>query len=83
MRTIALALVLLLSLTILGQDKDKFGKILIDDDQSYLVLSTKKIQTMEKELDDVSSRGFRVVYGAPTQQYDMARASKDPGSQAV
>jgi hypothetical protein len=36
---------------------------------------------MEKELDDVSSRRFRVLYGAPTQQYDMAvllQRIKDP-----
>ncbi len=47
-------------------------KIKIDDDQSFLVLSTKRIQTMEKELDEVAVKGFRVLYGAPTQQYDMS-----------
>ena len=51
----------------LAQDKVK-----IDDDQSYLVLSTKRIQTMEKELEEVARKGFRILYGAPTSNYDMA-----------
>jgi hypothetical protein len=42
------------------------------EDQSYLVLSTKKISTMEKELSAMAAKGFRVLYGAPTNQYDMA-----------
>lgn len=42
------------------------------DDQSYLILSTKRIQTMEKELSETAAKGFRVLYGAPTNQYDMA-----------
>lgn len=47
-------------------------KVPVDGDQNFLVLSTKKISTMEKELDEVAAKGFRVLYGAPTQQYDMA-----------
>lgn len=47
-------------------------KVPVDGDQNYLVLSTKKLSTMEKELDEVAAKGFRVLYGAPTQQYDMA-----------
>jgi hypothetical protein len=27
---------------------------------------------MEKELDEAAAKGFRVLYGAPTQQFDMA-----------
>lgn len=74
MRKIILALMLLLSLAApaASQDKARMEKVKVDDDQTYLVLSTKRIQTMEKELDEVASRGFRVMYGAPTQQYDMA-----------
>jgi hypothetical protein len=69
-----LALMLLLSLTTsaVAQDKVKTDKVKIDDDQTYVVLSTKRIQTMEKELDEVAAKGFRVLYGAPTQQFDMA-----------
>ena len=65
---------LLLSLTTLAvaQENPKTESVKIDDDQTYLVLSTKRIQTMEKELDEVAAKGFRVLYGAPTQQFDMA-----------
>jgi hypothetical protein len=65
---------LLLSLTTsaVAQDQVKTDKVKIDDDQTYVVLSTKRIQTMEKELDEVAAKGFRVLYGAPTQQFDMA-----------
>ena len=85
-RTIAvLALVAALCAPVPAQDKDKTGKIKIDDDQNYLVLSTKRIQTMEKELDDVGARGFRVLYAAPTAQYDMAllltRAQQEEGAE--
>jgi hypothetical protein len=74
MRKNVLALALLLSLTTPAatQDKAKTDKVKIDDDQTYVVLSTKRIQTMEKELDEVAAKGFRVLYGAPTQQFDMA-----------
>ena len=85
-RTIAvLALLAALCAPVPAQDKDKTGKIRFDDDQNYLVLSTKRIQTMEKELDDVASRGFRVLYAAPTAQYDMAllltRAQQEEGAE--
>jgi hypothetical protein len=74
MKKIIPALMLLLSLTTsaVTQDKVKTDKVKIDDDQNYLVLSTKRIQTMEKELDEVAAKGFRVMYGAPTLQFDMA-----------
>lgn len=59
------------SLNALAQEKSS-DKLQIDDSENYLILSTKKIQTMEKELDQASAKGFRVLYGAPTQQFDMA-----------
>lgn len=68
----ALALLLTLTASAASQDKEKTDKVPIDPDQSYLVLSTKKIKTIEKELDEVATKGFRVLYGAPTQQFDMA-----------
>jgi hypothetical protein len=69
-----LVLMLLLALTAsaAAQDKAKADSVKIDDDQTYLVLSTKRIQTMEKELDEAAAKGFRVLYGAPTEQWDMA-----------
>lgn len=68
----ALALLVSLSASAAAQEKPATDKLKLDDDQNYLVLSTKKIQTMEKELDEAAARGFRVLYGAPTAQYDMA-----------
>ena len=65
-------LLLALATSAVTQDKATTDKVKIDDDQTYLVLSTKRIQTMEKELDEVAAKGFRVMYGAPTQQFDMA-----------
>jgi hypothetical protein len=61
--------VFILSMAMLALAQDR---VQIDDDQSYLVLSTKKISTMEKEIDEVAAKGFRVLYSAPTQQYDMS-----------
>lgn len=63
----ALLLISALSAFVFAQDK-----VSIDEDQTFLVVSTKKISTMEKELDEVAAKGFRVLYGAPTTQYDMA-----------
>ncbi len=56
---------------IAAQEKSS-NKLQVDDSENYLILSTKKIQTMENELDEAAARGFRVLYGAPTQQFDMA-----------
>lgn len=74
MKRMFAVLMLLAALPVLAaaQDKDKSGRLRIEDGQNYLVLSTKRIQTMEKELDEAASRGFRVLYGAPTAQFDMA-----------
>lgn len=86
MRKYIFALSIVLSVTALArsQDNGMSNRVKIDPDQTYLVLSTKKIGTMEKELDEVAAKGFRVMYGAPTQQYDMAlllkRSEGDPGS---
>lgn len=47
-------------------------RVKVDADQSFLILSTKKIKTMEKELDEAAAKGFRVLYGAPTITFDMS-----------
>lgn len=57
--------------TVSAQTK-KADRVKLDDDQSVLILSTKRIQTMEEELDEVAAKGFRVIYGAPTITVDMA-----------
>jgi hypothetical protein len=69
-----LALMLLLALvaSATAQDKSKVERVKVEDDQTYLVLSTKRIQTMEKELDEAAAKGFRVMFGGPTMAWDMA-----------
>jgi len=47
-------------------------KLKIAPGQQYLVLSTSKISTIEKELDEASSYGFRVITGSPTATTEMA-----------
>ncbi len=44
----------------------------IEPDQQYLLLATTKTSTMQKELDEASSQGFRVVVGSPTSGKEMA-----------
>ncbi|MGE0126918.1 MAG: hypothetical protein AB7U82_02345 [Blastocatellales bacterium] len=39
------------------------GKLKIDPDQQYLLLSTNKTSTMQKELDEASALGFRIMVG--------------------
>jgi hypothetical protein len=52
--------------------QDKIGDVKVSDDDAYVVLSTKRIQTMEKELEQAAAKGFRVLFGGPTQNYDVA-----------
>lgn len=74
MKRIISALFLLLAATAISvsaQTKEA-DRVKLDEGQNYLILSTKRIQTMEKELDEVAAKGFRVLYGAPTVSFDMA-----------
>ena len=69
----ACALLCALSAAAAAQEKPKEKeRVVIDPDQNYLVLSTKRIQTMERELDEAAAKGFRVLYGGPTESFDMA-----------
>lgn len=69
---LGLMLLLALSASAAAQDKSKVERVKVEDDQTYLVLSTKRIQTMEKELDEAAAKGFRVMFGGPTMAWDMA-----------
>ena len=44
----------------------------LDLDQRYLLLATKKTSTMQKELDEASAAGYRIVVGSPTSGDEMA-----------
>lgn len=67
-----IAIFMILAACVFAATAQTKERVQIDDDQNYLILSTKRIQTMEKELDEVAAKGFRVLYGAPTITVDMA-----------
>jgi hypothetical protein len=43
-----------------------------EPDAKYLLLATTKTGTMQKELDDTASKGYRVLVGSPTSGTEMA-----------
>ena len=44
----------------------------IGPDQRYLLLATTETSTMQQELDEAASQGFRVVVGSPASGKEMA-----------
>lgn len=57
--TLVLPLVLLTAVSVAAQ-----GKLKIDPESHYLLLSTVKTSTMQKELDQASAQGFRIITAA-------------------
>lgn len=55
-----------------GDEPEARQKLKIEPDQRYLMLATQKTSTMQKELDEAASRGFRVLTGSPTSTTEMA-----------
>jgi hypothetical protein len=43
-----------------------------EDDPRYLLLATTRTSTMQKELDQMAGKGYRVVVGSPTSGAEMA-----------
>ncbi len=41
-------------------------------DQKYKLLATIKTSTMQKEMDEVSAQGYRILVGSPTSSAEMA-----------
>ena len=41
-------------------------------DQKYKLLATTKTSTMQKEMDEVSAQGYRILVGSPTSGSEMA-----------
>ena len=67
-RITAIALLVLATASLAGaQDNLK-----IAPDQQYLLLATTKTSTMQKELDEAASKGFRVLVGSPTSGAEVA-----------
>ncbi len=44
----------------------------LDLEERYRLLATKKTSTMQKELDEASAAGYRIVSGSPTSGSEMA-----------
>lgn len=42
------------------------------DDAKYKLLATTKTSTMQKELDEISAQGYRILVGSPTSNAEMA-----------
>ena len=59
MYTLVLPLILLTAVSTAAQ-----GKLKIDPENRYLLLSTVKTSTMQKELDEASGQGFRIITAA-------------------
>ncbi len=47
------------------------GDVEIEPGQKYLMLSTTKTSTLQKELDQAAGQGFRIFMGGPTAETDM------------
>ena len=43
-----------------------------ESDDRYLLLATTKTSTMQKELDEASAKGYRILVGSPTSGTEMA-----------
>ena len=57
--TLVPAIILLTAVSAVAQ-----GKLKIDPESRYLLLSTIKTSTMQKELDEASAQGFRIMSAA-------------------
>jgi hypothetical protein len=52
---------------VMGQDKKKDPENL-----KYKLLATTRTSTMQKEIDETSAQGYRIIVGAPTSGSEMA-----------
>ena len=43
-----------------------------DEDLQYKLLATRRTSTMQKEIDEVAARGYRILVGSPTSSTEMA-----------
>ncbi len=56
-------IILIATLALMAASAVAQGKLKIEHGQQYLLLSTNKTSTMQKELDEASGLGFRVMMG--------------------
>ena len=71
-KVILLSVFILIFTTFVVPQKKEKERVAIDDNQNFLVISTKKISTLEKELDEVSAKGFRILFAAPAKNFNIA-----------
>ena len=43
-----------------------------DDNPQYKLLATRRTSTMQKEIDEVAAKGYRILVGSPTSSTEMA-----------
>jgi hypothetical protein len=67
----------LLVLTVSGFAHAQAAK---NEDLEYKLLATIKTSTMQKEIDQVSARGYRILVGSPTSGSEMAVFMKREGT---
>ena len=73
---------LVITLTVgIGLISLSFGAKL-DLTQRFLLLATEKTSTMQKELDEASAAGYRIMTGSPTSQTEMAIILEKVGTPA-
>jgi hypothetical protein len=68
MRTVQLFLFLFI-LSALCAAQDKKGD---NENLQYKLLATTRTSTMQKEIDETSAQGYRIIVGAPTSGSEMA-----------
>jgi hypothetical protein len=49
-----------------------FAQSKLDEDLQYKLLATRRTSTMQKEIDEVAARGYRILVGSPTSSTEMA-----------
>ena len=67
LRRLVALLILVLPLVCVAAQEPKS-----DTDQRYKLLATTRTGTMQKELDEASAQGYRILVGSPTSGSEMA-----------
>jgi hypothetical protein len=49
-----------------------FAQSTAGDNPQYKLLATRRTSTMQKEIDEVSANGYRILVGSPTSSTEMA-----------
>src|SRR5687768_11762731 len=58
-----------------------FAQSKANDNPQYKLLATRRTSTMQKEIDEVSSQGYRILVGSPTSSTEMAVFLSREGTQ--